>query len=212
MGIILDIIIIAFFALSIFMGYKKGLVKVCVKLCAFVISIILALILYKPVSDYVIKNSEIDDNIKKSISQNFEIKQDEVIDLETNSFGKYLQKYVDTGVESANNTIDEYAQIIAVKVINIGVIIAIFIVARLALIALTLVSDIITELPLIKQCNELGGAIYGILRGIIIIFVVLAILFFITSINGNTSVDSIIDSSFITKFLYTHNILLDIIF
>ena len=35
MGIIFDIIIIAIMALSIYLGYRKGLVKIAVKLCAF---------------------------------------------------------------------------------------------------------------------------------------------------------------------------------
>ena len=39
MGIIVDIVLIAFLALSIFLGYKKGLAQLAIKLCAFIIAI-----------------------------------------------------------------------------------------------------------------------------------------------------------------------------
>ena len=63
MGIILDIILVAIIALNIFICYKKGLVKLAVGLIAVAAAIILALILYKPVSNLIIENTEIDENV-----------------------------------------------------------------------------------------------------------------------------------------------------
>ena len=60
MGIILDIIVIAIFALNIFICYKKGLVKLAVGLIAVIASVILSMIFYKPVSNMVIENTEFD--------------------------------------------------------------------------------------------------------------------------------------------------------
>ena len=70
MGIIIDIILIAIVLLSAFLGYKKGLVKLGAKLFAGIIAIILTIIVYKPVSGMIIKNTNIDENIKNSIIQN----------------------------------------------------------------------------------------------------------------------------------------------
>lgn len=61
MGIILDVIIVAIVVLNIFICYKKGLVKLAVGLIAVLAAIILALILYKPVSNIIIKNTDIDE-------------------------------------------------------------------------------------------------------------------------------------------------------
>ena len=49
-----DITIIAIMALSIFLGYKKGLVKLGIGLCAGIIAIVVALILYRPITNLVI--------------------------------------------------------------------------------------------------------------------------------------------------------------
>ena len=54
MNFLLDLIVLAIIALSTFIGYKKGLIKVAVKLCAFLIAIIVTLIFYKPVSNTVL--------------------------------------------------------------------------------------------------------------------------------------------------------------
>ena len=56
MGIILDLIIVAIIASNIFICYKKGLVKLAVGLVAVLAAIILSVILYKPVSNLIIKN------------------------------------------------------------------------------------------------------------------------------------------------------------
>ena len=214
MGIIIDIILIAIIALSIFLGYKKGLIKVAVKLFAFLIAIIVTLLLYKPVSNLIIEKTEFDENIKNVIIEsgtkeieenNGEIKED--------GFMAYMQEYVEnTVVETQNDIVTSIAEITSVKAIELITIIGLFILTRVALIILTVISDIITKIPIIKQFNKLGGTLYGILRGLILVYFVLAIAFLIVSATGNNVIISTIDGTIITKFMYTNNLLLNIIF
>ena len=100
----------------------------------------------------------------------------------------------------------------AVKITNIVVLLAIFIIIRAILLLLTFISDIITSLPLIKQFNEVGGVVYGIIKGLLIVYVILAIVFLIIMISGKGTLSEIISSSYITKFFYNNNILLNMIF
>lgn len=212
MGLILDIILIAVIALNIFICYKKGLVKLAVGLIAVFASIILAMILYKPVSNMIIENTEFDDKIRNTIIENFTSESEESLD-EDNGFIKYIEKYVDDTVNKTKNEIViEAAGTIAVKVINICVILGIFIITRLVLILLTFVADLITELPILKQFNEVGGVLYGIIKALLIIYVVLAIIFFVVYTTGNTAIADAISNSFITKFFYNNNLLLTILF
>ena len=88
----------------------------------------------------------------------------------------------------------------------------IFIIIRAILLLLTFISDIITSLPLIKQFNEVGGVVYGIIKGLLIVYVILAIVFLIIMISGKGTLSEIISSSYITKFFYNNNILLNMIF
>ena len=213
MGIILDLVILGIILLNIFICYKKGLVKLAVGLVAVLVSIILALLLYKPVSNLIIEKTEIDNKIENAIIENFTAKEDNEAEVDDSGFMKYIEQYVDDAVNKTKNEIvTEAAGTIAVKVINIGVIILIFVVARLILILLTFITDLITELPIIKQFNEIGGVLYGIVKALLIIYVILAIAFFLVYVTGNATISEAISSSFITKFFYNNNILLNIIF
>ncbi|MEI3401779.1 MAG: CvpA family protein [Clostridia bacterium] len=213
MGIILDVIIVAIVVLNIFICYKKGLVKLAVGLIAVLAAIILALILYKPVSNIIIKNTDIDEKIENAIINNFS--------ADTNGNGEvryvgildYLEKYVDDAINKTQNEIVyETAGTMAIKIVNTAVLLGIFLIVRIVLQLLTFVSDIITSLPIIKQFNEVGGVLYGIAKAILIIYVILAILFFVIFATENATISNAIADSFITKFLYEHNLLLNILF
>lgn len=213
MGIILDVIIVAIVVLNIFICYKKGLVKLAVGLIAVLAAIILALILYKPVSNIIIKSTDIDEKIENAIINNFS--------ADTNGNGEvryvgildYLEKYVDDAINKTQNEIVyETAGTMAIKIVNTAVLLGIFLIVRIVLQLLTFVSDIITSLPIIKQFNEVGGVLYGIAKAILIIYVILAILFFVIFATENATISNAIADSFITKFLYEHNLLLNILF
>ena len=167
-GIILDIILILIILANVYICYKKGLIKLAVGLIAVVASIILAVILYKPISNVIINNTEIDNKIENAIIENFTQKGENTTqESQDNGFMNYIEKYVDDTVNKTKNEIViEAAGVIATKVINVAVMIGIFVISRLILIVLTFLTDMIAELPILKQFNELGGLIYGIIKAI----------------------------------------------
>lgn len=212
-GIILDIILVAIIALNVYLCYKKGLVNLAVGLIAMVAAIILAVVLYKPVSNLIIEKTELDENIEKAIIEKFSADVPENAEVRYVGVWEYLEKYVDNAVNKTQNEIVyETAGTMAVKIINIGALIGIFLIARVALFVLTFVADAITSLPIIKQLNEVGGILYGLVKSLLIIYVVLAVVFFILSVTANATISDAITSSYITKFFYEHNILLNILF
>ena len=199
MGIILDIILVAIIALNVFICYKKGLVKLAVGLIAVLVSVILAVLLYKPVSNIIINNTELDEKIKSAITENFVNEEETTEETEDNGFMKYIEKYVEDPVNKTKNEIViEASGVIATKLIDIIAMVSIFIVARLVLILLTFVTDMITSLPILKQFNELGGILYGLIKALLIIYVLLAIAFFIVYTIGSTGLADAIANSFIT--------------
>ena len=67
MGILIDISIIIIMLICIFIGYRKGLIKVAIRFVAFILAIILALILYRPIANSVIENTDLDEKINETI-------------------------------------------------------------------------------------------------------------------------------------------------
>lgn len=217
MTIIIDLIILAILAISIFFAYKKGLTKCIIKILSFFIALIVAAILFKPVSNFVIQNTEIDDKIKEAVvntvssdvQENGEVKEDS--DL-PKPMVEYINDTVKNAVDEAkNNVVEVAAEGIAVTTINVSVAILLFIIVRIALIFVSALASIITELPIIKQFDKAGGLIYGAVRALIIIFVVLAIISLISPLIEKTGLVAAINKSFVGSILYNNNILLKII-
>ena len=210
MGIFLDIVVVAILALNIILGYKKGLINVVFNIVAFLLAIVITLVLYKPVSNIIIQNTNIHENIKEMIlkrSQGTEPKEE---NIESNDINKYIENSINNMTNEAKTAAREVvAENFATKVVQVITGIVLFILTRAILILLRFVTQTIAKLPIIKQFNTLGGIIYGIIKGLIIIYVLLTIMYLIVSIKGNGNIALAIDSSCITKFLYDNNIIVN---
>ena len=62
MSWLIDGIVIIFILLCVFIGYKKGLVKVGIRLVSFLVAIIITFILYRPISEMIINYTQIDES------------------------------------------------------------------------------------------------------------------------------------------------------
>ncbi len=206
MSIIFDIIIVAIIALCTFIGYKQGLVKSAIKILAFFIAIIVALVLYKPVSNLIINNTPIYDNIKNAMIEKIKpegVEKDEEISIEDAKGLMILG-------ETANSTIETIADAFTVKLIETAVLLLIYIIVKIALRFVTALTDLITKLPILKQVNTLGGVIYGLIKGVIVVYVILAIVYLAAPLLNKT-INENIDKSILTKTLYNNNFILHII-
>lgn len=198
MGVIVDLIIIAIVALSTYLAYKKGLVALAIKLCAVVISIVITLLLYKPVSNLIINTTSIDETIQNAILEKATdvIRQDEESDLsnEVIDFAK-------------DGVLDVKARELSIQIVNTGVIIILFLIIKLLLRFVTVIANKIAKLPIINQFNKAGGLIYGLLRGIIIVYIALLLIGFAGQINQNNKLHKSINESTLGKMMYENNVL-----
>ncbi len=207
MGIIIDIVVLAILVLTIFLGYKRGLVKVVFKMFAFLVALIVTLVLYKPVTNLVINNTTLDETISNIIIENGTIEKTK--DEKSNTVDKYIENAKN---DIQNSVVTSVADTVAVNLVSIIVIIALFIVTRLLLILVSFFADSLAELPIIKQFNKAGGIIYGVLQGIVIILAILTIIYFISTTVKDFAVAKLINESIITKIVYYNNPILNIIF
>ena len=152
MGIIIDLIVLAVIALFTFLGYKQGLVKAAIKILSFLIAIVVAFALYKPVSNLIINNTSIDDNIKNGIVERIGLEENEKVEIEDSFTNKMLGE--------ANNTVLEVANTFTVKLIETGVLLILFILIKIALKFISALTDLITKLPILKQINKLRTELY----------------------------------------------------
>ena len=227
MAFIVDIIILAIMLICIFLGYKKGLIGVAVNILGFFIALIIAFILYTPISNFIINNTSIETRLQDAISGNiasYVIKTNEEADedseeIEDNS-PKVMTDYIDRFVErekekveqKEQEMIDAVSKTVATNIIKVAVGILVFVVAKIALLFLKIVAKFISDLPIIGQFNKIGGIIYGVLQGLLIIYISLAIISLFAPTMENTAILEAINSSIIGKIMYNNNIILKIIF
>lgn len=207
MNFIIDIIVILIFLACIFFGYKRGLTKVIIHLLSFVLAIIISLILFKPISTLIINNTDIYTNLSNSIQETLQNDKNEekTTKEKPNVIIDSINKKVDETKEDATVAI---ANSIAETIINIMVILILFIVIRIILFFIKFIFSAITELPIIKQIDKVGGFVYGVLEALLIVFVILAIISFVNI----PELQLAIKSSILTSFLYNNNILLMLFF
>lgn len=191
MGIIIDIILIAIIILSAFLGYKKGLVKLGTKLFAGIIAIIVTIAIYKPISGIIINNTTIDEKIENAIIQNttnFIDENSQIPDIVTN--------------QVQNEILPSEAKNIAKNVVYAITAIVLFIAVKIALSIVISLMDFVANLPILKQFNEVGGIIYGLVRGVLIVGIFILLMGVFIKINPESTLNKNIQDSYLTKKVY----------
>lgn len=215
MFIIVDIVIVALFLLCVFLGYKRGLTKCLINVLSFFIAIAVAAVLFKPVSVLVENNTQVDENLQSSIVNIFEQEEKNEKEEEDNSspITQYItEKIKDATEEKKNEIVNNTAREISLKIIEIVAFIAIFMLVRIALVFVKAIADLITKLPIIKQCDKIGGVVYGVLQFLVIVFIALALITFVSTMIGQYTLLELINKSYIGSILNNNNILIKLIF
>ncbi len=221
MSLIIDLIIIGILVICILMGYKKGLTGSILKIVSFILALVIAFILFKPVSNIVIDHTNWDETLEQSIRQmaveNNEEGQDAEESSEKKGMPDVIMNYINEAVEKAGEEardaiIDSTAREVAVTIINGGVLISLFIIARIILFLVKGLASLLTELPIIKQFDKLGGIIFGLLQSLVIIYILLAVISFISPMIAETGFIRAIQESNVGSILYNNNLLLKLFF
>ncbi len=209
-----DIVIIAVMFLCVFLGYVRGLIKVAVRILGFLAALIIAFILYTPISNYLINNTEIVPNLKDTIQSKLYSQEEDSSDVQNSnadfseSINNYIEHYTD---EMKQNSSEYIAEGLANALVRGGTWICLFLVARILMIFIKIFASVIENIPIIKQFNKAGGTIYGILEGFLVIYASLAIINLTAPMFENNKVVESINDSHICKTMYDNNLLLNII-
>lgn len=219
MTLVIDLVILAIIAVNVGIGFKRGLTGSLLKIASFFIALIIAFLFYKPVADLVIANTNWDDDLQASIEQmlNGEVGEDGKVNEEQSSLPKEMVEYINQNIdkvvqEAKNEVVPTVATQITSTIIQAGSAIVLFIIAKIILTIVSFLLKFITELPILKQVDKTGGIIYGLIAGLVFIWIVLAIISLLSPALENTGFIKAISESAIGGFLYNNNLLMTIIF
>ena len=212
MSIIVDLVIAIFIIACIIAGYLKGLTGCLIKIISFALSIVIAFVLFVPISNMVINNTQIDDRIEFSIKEMVAGNTASTANEMPETINDYIKKEISKiGNETQKSVVDKVSHEVALTIVKAGTWVGLFVIAKIILICLQFITSIISKLPVIHQFDKAGGVIYGTLEGLIITYSILAIISFVTPMTkGNIAKN--INNSYLGKQMYNNNLLIDIVF
>ncbi len=231
MEYILDLIFIALAVVMIILGAKKGLVKALLDGLSTIVSGIIAYVLTTPVAKVIydafvrgIVKSEflkgLDDSGTDfgSISEKVNALVNELPEGALNiasKFGLDVNGAISNVVSSAPDSNESLVETlmtnigdnIFLKITEAVTMFALFIIVSIALtFVIRLLNKVVKKLPVIKQANKLAGGLLGLVKAVVIIFVVSTVLVFVQ----NEELAPMINSSVILKVVNDINPLLNI--
>ena len=231
MEYILDLIFIALAVVMIILGAKKGLIKALLDGLSTIASGIIAYILATPVAKVIydafvrgVVKSEFLKGLNDSgtdfgsINEKVNALVNELPEgalAIASKFGFDVNGAISNVVSSAP---DSNESLVETLMTNIGdnifltiteavTMIALFIIVSIALtFVIRLLNKVVKKLPVIKQANKLAGGLLGLIKAVVIIFVISTVLVFVQ----NEELAPMINSSVILKVVNDINPLLNI--
>jgi len=215
----LDIILIGIIVVSGVVGYFKGLIRTVFGLVGLIATIILTVMLTPVVSNYIIESTQFDEMISAKtielldiekigkLNQIEGVEKIEGLSLPTNIIRALKESYTPTFLKEFNiaSMGDYIGRGIAHMAVKALVFFILFIVISMLINAVVTLLDLVSRLPVLKEANNFGGLLVGVVIGVGIVWVGTLLLSFALSIQATSGLSSLIENSILTKLFYYNN-------
>ena len=163
--------VVAVLAISGFIGYKQGMVKILLSMVAMLVTYILAAALTLPVSSAIKATTPAYDAIEKSVSNMVAESKVDNTSIEKLNLPVQIEEKIMEGATAVNDGFNKYlvdtlSDLILKALTFFVLIIVIYIIVCIVI----KVFDFVSKLPLIKNVNQTGGLIIGLVQGLLLIW------------------------------------------
>lgn len=222
MAIILDLIVLAVFAVSVFTAYKKGLIKTAFSLLGGIAALVLAINLCVPVGNWLgekfvypavrntvltaVNGSELGQSYDEAVESIDVVNKLQEMPESLRKFLETLNVNVDEITASANQTrentkaakeqlIDSIVQPVSQTISTAVALIGLVVVLFAAIFIVGRLLDAIFRLlPFASGVNKIGGMIFGALRGLLFVLILSAVIYGLACGNILVSLDKLEDT------------------
>lgn len=216
------ILVIAILVTLTYYSYRRGFVKSALSMTLFIITIILVNFINPFVTEFIMEQTPIYDNIKSTCMEIYtpenhtEIASTGTDEEIINSYpiADILKEKIikDNNAENYQlfdvTAVQEYvAAYIAKTIISSASYIISFIVVSIVLRMLMTTLDILTRLPVLKEINQTIGAVLGFVEGLIIVWLLFVAAEILSTTAFGISVQTQISGNPILKFISDYNII-----
>ncbi len=231
MQYIIDLVTIGILTTAIVMGKQRGFLKSSYNILSFVITAILILTLQQPFCDYL-SGSTLGENIRIKVNEQVlgsaekdsakiegtddaetAIKVGEVMGLPSfmmNFLDEKLQKQTEAVETMKNDALTTLSAAVTELILKIISILLLFVMVRVCVFLLLHILNIIFKMPILKSINSILGIAIGTVNGLIVIYIICAVITLLIPTDSVGSIVNMIDSTLITKYFYHNNLLIEI--
>ncbi|MEE0686333.1 MAG: CvpA family protein [Lachnospiraceae bacterium] len=172
MDYIILIGVIGFLALSAFIGYKKGMVKIVLSMAAMIVAYVLAAALTVPVSTALKSATPVYDTIEKSVSTMVKESKVDSTSIEKLNLPTQIEEKIMEGANEVASGFNEYlVKTISNLILKALTFFIVMIVIYIILSIIINVLDFVAKLPLISNINKSGGLVIGLVKGLIYVWI-----------------------------------------
>ena len=211
-------------------GLLRGLIFSVFKITSFFIAIILSVKLYPKAADFL-ANTPIYENIKASILKSLMGRYEAAIPVSTQEGGLALDMVMNklalpgfikkgiiakvpapTEIIDVNTILVNISDEIAKVIISIVGLVLLFVLIRLGLFIAGFILKGIARLPLIRGLDRFGGLAFGALEGILMVYILFAVLMLFNTSSQFRNIFENIEGSVLANSFYQNNIIISWMF
>lgn len=172
MDYIILIGVIGFLALSAFIGYKKGMVKIVLSMVAMVIAYVLAAALTIPASMALKSATPIYDTIEESVGKMVKESKVDSTSIEKLNLPAQIEEKIMEGANDVATGFNDYlVKTISNLILKALTFFILMIIIYIILSIIIKVLDFVAKLPLINSINKSGGLVIGLAKGLIYVWI-----------------------------------------
>ena len=195
-----DIIILLIIAGAAVIGYRKGLIRSVFNLGDHFVSLAAAAFSYPMVSKKL-SETQLYDKISEYVTQ----KVSAGGFINTEALPEFMRQTAQAGIDAA---VENTASSVTDLIVTIISVIIVFVVVKFVLGIASKTLNSFAKLPVIKGFNKLGGFVFGILSGVIIVYVVLAV----AAMFPQSQITDFIAQGSFAQSMYNNNLIMKCIF
>ncbi len=190
MSIVLDIIIVAIFALTVYFAARNGFVKTAISAVSFILAIIMTATFTNPLAE-LLKQTPLAETVESVVTNELEgavvegsLKVEELFEGKSEDFNRLLgfanlnvdevEKWFDENVVDTDTATSRLAERIAIPIIDViakvVAVIILFIGTQIILSILSIVLNNIAKLPILRSCNKFLGILLGVVLAVFRVF------------------------------------------
>ncbi len=220
-----DISIIIVVLINAFYGLHKGFIITAFNLAGYILAGIIAKVYYPVVAGIIKNNPSFFSKINSFVTNKVHMMIDSIdkpnsMSSILNSFrlpeimqkgiieSSQIQSQMDNLGGSFGNFISTTFTDIFINIISI---IIVFILARIILAVIIRLLDSISKLPILNEFNKISGLILGIAKGVLIIYIIFAILTPIIMVSPEGVVAEYTYNSKLGEYFYSNNIIINLL-